>query len=332
MLKKITALFLAVLFCLAAVGCSKNETPDGMHLVSIEGEPFKLYVPDAWSSNASSGISGAFLSGADNVAVSARYYTHPNEALAVEEYVTECTLMYSESMKQFHLAEKEPTVLSGVDAVRTVYTAVYNDSTFKFVQYVAKYNGDFVVLTFRSPIDIYDTYAEQFGIVVEEFVLCEKAPVEGDYVTDKHTPEGMKIASADVLEYRLYVPASWVCSSESGKSEAYYPESGKPNVTVTSYSPDEAMTAEEYFAECEVQYKKEISGYELLSTADRTVAEKTAKTYTYKATYGDTDIKIMQTVFVYNQMVYSFTYTALEDSFDAHMEDVEQMLNVFRFR
>ena len=142
----------------------------------------------------------------------------------------------------------------------------------------------------------------------------------------------MKIASNGRIEYRLYVPTTWVCWSEDDVSDAYYPESGKPNVSVTSYSPDEAMTAEEYVAMCETEYAKSLKGYELLSKQERTVAERDAVVMTYRVTYGDTQMRLMQTVFVYNDLVYSITYTALEDRFDAHMDDVDLIIDSFTFR
>ena len=43
-------------------------------------------------------------------------------------------------------------------------------------------------------------------------------------------------------------------------------------------------------------------------------------------------VKIMQTLFTYNQSIYSITYTALADRFDAHLEDVNRMLDTFTFR
>ena len=142
----------------------------------------------------------------------------------------------------------------------------------------------------------------------------------------------MKIASSDNIEYRLYVPTSWICNSESGKSEAYYPESGKPNITVTSYSPDSPLSATEYFEICEKEYKDVLFGYELLSTDERRVAERDAVSYTYRAVYGETSFKLMQTVLVYNEMIYSITYTALDDSFDTHIDDVNAILDAFIFR
>ncbi len=330
--KKIIALLLALTFCLAAAGCSNDGAPDDMYSATIEGEPFYLYVPDAWTSNISSGISSAFRSGTDNVAVSARYYTHENGDMSLSDYITELTQTYSDTFEQFALSESNGSVLGGEDAYMLKYTASYKSEQFTFVQYITKHGGDFIFLTFRAPTELYDAYSEEFDTVREEFVLREREAVPEDAVTDKKTPEGMKIASSDIIEYRFYVPSTWICYSKSGVSEAYYPESGKPNVTVTSYSPDTNMTAEEYFTSVEGQYKESLSSYELISTEDRAVADREAKTYTYTVAYGEARVKIMQTVFVYNGIIYSITYTALDESFDAHMADVGKILDEFRFR
>ena len=84
-------------------------------------------------------------------------------------------------------------------------------------------------------------YKSQFDEMIDVFKLCAKGEVKNDYVTDKKTPDGMKIASADALEYRFYVPTSWICDTEDGASQAYVDESGKPNVSVTAYIPDDTV-------------------------------------------------------------------------------------------
>ena len=61
-MKRIIALFTALLLITVALtSCKKaGNAPDGMKLASLEGEPFKLYVPEAMTLNLDSGISSAF--------------------------------------------------------------------------------------------------------------------------------------------------------------------------------------------------------------------------------------------------------------------------------
>jgi hypothetical protein len=82
-----------------------------------------------------------------------------------------------------------------------------------------------------------------------------------------------------------------------------------------------------------MEYKKNLVGYELLGEPiSRTVAERNALSYQYKALYGGSEYKIMQTVLIYNGLAYSITYTARADAYEAHINDVELILNSFRFR
>ena len=333
MIKKIFAALLAVLMCFAVVGCSGDgDAPDGMQISSLEGEPFKLYVPDAWTVNTQSGISCAYYSALDNITVSARYFTPADSSLTLDDYITGVCVDYSNTLELFNLVSNSPAVLGGADAKVLVYTAKHEGKDFTFRQVITRHGGDFVFLTFYCPTELYEDNSAQFDSIVSAFVLCEKSADTGDCVTDKKTPAGMKIASADHIEYRLYVPTSWVCNSQTVKSEAYYPESGRPNVTVTSYSPDSDMTAQQYFELCETEYRQTLSGYAFICQADRTVAGKSSVSYTYTVSYGGTTVKIMQTVLVYSGLVYSITYTALADSFDGHMDDVNSILDSFTFR
>lgn len=331
MYKKIIALVVVLVICIGAVGCSNSDVPEGMHLVSLEGEPFKLYAPQAWTNNTVSGISGAFFAGTDNIAVSARYFSVGD--VSVEDYVRSCIPVYSETHKDFEFdGELTAAVLGGADAKEITFTADHEGKEFRFRQLFAKYNGDIILLSFRCPAEQFDTYNPEFNQMIDEFKLCAKGEVKNDYVTDKKTPEGMKIASGDALEYRFYIPESWICDTQSGVSQAYVDESGKPNVTVTAYIPDDTMTPSQYFEECERSYKESLNGYKFIGEEERTVGGRRAVSYTYSVTYGDVEFTIMQTVFVYLERVYSITYTSPTDTFDSHMQDVEYMLDAFRFR
>ena len=334
-MKKIIAVLTAIIFLVLPLSaCSDKEpVPRGMQLASAEGEPFKLYVPEGMNLNLDSGISGAFAHSPEKIVISARYYTPADAEATVSEYIEYCELGYAQSLTEFNIVSHDPAVLAEKDAIKLVYTAKIDSVDYTCTQYTVSHNGDMVSLHLYIPTDAVANYAEVVTAVTTNFKLCDKAEPRSDEFIDKNTPEGMKIASHDKIEYRFYVPLSWICDSESGISEAYYPESEKTNVTVSAYSPDSPVSAPEYVSLCEEEYKTAILGYELLEKADGfKVANRDALSITFSANYDGVDYKIRQVVFEYNQMIYSITYTATESCFELHTDDLDKMISEFTFR
>ena len=333
-MKRIIAFALVLIFCLSFASCSKDDAPEGMYLVSLEGEPFKLYVPQVWKDNRSSGISGAYFSMMDKITVSARSYAPSDSSESLDAYAVRCESEYAQTLDEFMSEGIKSTVIGGENAKELIFTFEEGTTDFTCRQIIAKYSGEFIVLSFYCPSTRFDELnSAQFDMIVKEFRLCERTDAMGDAVTDKKTPDGMKIASSDKLQYVMYVPSSWICDAASGVSEAYVNERGRPNVTVTAYSYDDGeLTPEQYFARCEAEYKKMLPEYAFVESTERTVGDRDAVSYVYTAKADGASIKIMQTVYEYNALIYSFTYTALEDRFDAHLGDVEDMLDTFRFR
>ena len=333
-MKRFTALIIAVLLLCPLVlsSCSKEPVPDGMKLASIEGEPFKLYVPEAMTLNLESGISSAFSNIPEKFMISARYYTPSNAEMTLDEYMEYCAESYAESLDSFNMTSLEATVLSGVDGKRMSYTTKFDSVNYSCEQFTVLYKGDMISLNFYIPSHSAEKYASSVNDIAGVFTLCDKAEPINDEVVDKKTPDGMKIASNDVVEYRLYVPKSWICNSESDISEAYYPESQKTNVTANSYIPEEATDIEGFSALCEENYKKSIRGYELISKEALTVANKNAIALTFSASYGGVTYKIRQVSLIYNELAYSITYTATQENFDLHIDDFNRIVSEFRFR
>ena len=92
------------------------------------------------------------------------------------------------------------------------------------------------------------------------------------------------------------------------------------------------MKAEEYWALCEAEYARVMEDYTLVSTTATTLDTRPANTYVYTATVNGTAFRFAQTVASYRGMVYTVTYTARPELFDAHMTDYERMLAAFDFR
>lgn len=334
MFKKIIALTMTLLLLgLSLASCkNRNGVPDGMQEAHLEGEPFCLYVPENWTVNTKSGISSAYSYANDKMIVSARYCAVIDPAETLDAYMIACAEGYAETMKDFYLVSREAALLGGKDARRMEYTVTEDGKGYTCTQISTLHEGLFVSLYFYCLTDAKDAAAEVFEEIRAAFVLKALEAPANDEVVDKKTPDGMKIASAKTEAHRLYVPKSWICDSESGKSEAYYPESGKPNVTVTIYVPDTSMSIEDYFASCEARYTESLAGYERVATQDRQVAGRRAMSYTYRASYDGMSFRVMQTVLSDGMAIYSLTYTALDDRFDAHLADVESILGAFAFR
>ena len=338
MIKKITACLLLLctcLCCLCACG-EKDDVPDGMYDVTLDGEPFILYVPGSWTDNRDSGISSAYYSINNAVTVSARYYT-PEGDITLTDYVNSAEASYSSAFTNYKRVDRnEKSLLGEKTAVRLNFTFDKDSDNITVRQYYAeqgegKHRIVVMLSIYCSTNSLNDELEEMFGQIVSEFRFRDGVTVSDEKI-DKNTPEGMKIASFDGAEYVFYVPKSWVCYSQDKLSAAYFPESGRPNVSVTSFAPEAEMTAEEYFEACEEIYKTDISGYERISEGKRKVSGKDAVSYKYKAVYGSAEYTIRQTVVVYGELVYSITYTALADSYDSHVADANKMLDAFRFR
>ncbi len=337
MFKKITAITLAFIMCIfafASCAADNEEIPDGMKAAYIEGEPFRLYIPEGWADNTRSGISGGYATLYVGVSVSARYDASVSADTDVAAYLEACSESYALTLTEYSKVDITEALLGGKDARRLTYTAKDDDGVpMTCIQISARdANGLMISLYTYCPAEFIDEVSEELESIRANFVITDSAPsVPNDAVTDKKTPEGMKIASDKNAAYRLYVPNTWICEAENGRSEAHVAEDGS-NVSVTLYEPDRSMSVEDYFNLCAEEYQKGLKGYELIGTVNRTVASRSAKSYTYSAQYGNAKYRIMQTVFSDGQIMYSITYTALDGNFDAHMADVDRILNSFIFR
>ena len=340
-MKKILSMALVlVMLCTMLVSCN-SDTPKGMKSVTIKGEPFILYVPETFTDNTSSGISGAFYkSVANDLIVTARYQTPKDSDMTLDEYMTLCADSYSKTVAGFEkTAAIAGDILYGVDARRLEYKMTADEIEYKVIQITAKFEGDFVTLNLYLTGDGENVYSNFIELIIENFTLVKRAENTIEDVVDKDTPVGMKIASSDIVEYRLYVPSNWVCDADSGVSEAYYPESEKTNVTLTSYSPDteeKGMPLADYVNKCVEEYRGTLAGFpEVITiTNDLVVDEKEAMGLEFSAEYDGVSYKLRQVMFYAPEfdIYYTFTYTAIADRYDEHMADFDAMLAAFCFR
>ncbi len=358
MKKRILSCFLLISIFMGAIlltACDdKEEAPDGMQSVTLEGEPFVLYVPNSWRDNRNSGISSAYYSTANpnSVVVTARYEAKGDETLSdFVKRVNETYKSYPDYKAEADGANDEGAKLGNKTATKTSFSftrakdSITGESkrNVTVIQYTTVSGEYMITLSFFCDTELFnDEMKEVFKQICTNFVVKDNAEKpKAEKMTDENTPKGMQIASHKSLEYIFYVPEAWVVNSSDKLTEAYSDESGRPNVSVTAVQPfdkEGSQTVEtlaEYFKKCETMYKAEggLKGY------SRTEEPKEGKvsgveslSYVYTVKYGEVSYKIMQTIFAKDGNIYSITYTAVEGSYDAHTDDVAKMLDSFKFK
>ena len=93
------------------------------------------------------------------------------------------------------------------------------------------------------------------------------------------------------------------------------------------------MRVSEYFALCEERMINTAGeDYQLLASGaklDLGGREATVYEYTYRV--GETVYRYKQVIAAYGSMIYSVTYTARPECFDAHLDEVNAILEAFVF-
>jgi len=102
-MKKIISLLLVlILVGVSFASCADPDIPKGMKSATLEGEPFVLYVPEGFTDNTASGVSGAYYTSVENsIMVTARYYTPSDSEMDIEGYMTFCADSYALSLDGF---------------------------------------------------------------------------------------------------------------------------------------------------------------------------------------------------------------------------------------
>ena len=139
--------------------------------------------------------------------------------------------------------------------------------------------------------------------------------------TEDVTPDGLKKASSDELAgYSFYVPRAYCSKSDISSVSVMAWELEYTDSTVSDWWDVNVKELQQVFPD----YSEE-------SIDQTTLDGSQAVRYVYTASSGENKFKFMQTAAVKDGAVYVVTYSALEDVYDSHTEEVYTMLENFRF-
>ena len=332
--KKVIIVSLVLLMVFSLFSCSEQDgdIPEGMQIASVEGVPFKLYVPKNWAINYGNGVSGAYLSSSAGISVTVDVFDCNGKEL--DEFAESSIEDYKNTLDSFEIiSEISDTTLDMRAAKKVKFSAEYEGAKYAFMRVFAKYSDNFIVFSYKSSKDYFDIYLPEAEAMLEVFKFCEPTNENSADKTDKDTPEGMKIASGEDVEYRFYVPTSWVLDTDESVATAYASEADRSNVSLTSYTPSVSLSIDGYFEMCETEYEKIYENYQRKEDASEIqMAGKLAKDYRFSFEYNGEQYKSRQVICIYRGMFYIMTYTAKAENYDLHTEDVEKIISEITFR
>lgn len=141
-------------------------------------------------------------------------------------------------------------------------------------------------------------------------------------------PSGFMTASAESADFYFYVPDDWTVDYTTAAAGAYFSASDPSSVSVMAWDLEYSdTTVDEWWELNQGEIESVFQNFNLESEENTTINNLYGKKYTYTADLGNFSYKIMQAACVKNSTVYLFTYTSLPENYDAHIEEVNQMLD-----
>ncbi len=143
-------------------------------------------------------------------------------------------------------------------------------------------------------------------------------------------PTGMISATDEKADFCLFVPDEWQIDYSTAAAGAYYSASDPSSVSVLAWDLDYTdTTIDEWWQTNVNEVGIVFDDINIEAEENITMSEVYGKKYIYTASLGDFQYKIMQAACIKGSTVYLFTYTAIPENYDLHLEDVTEMLQFF---
>ena len=350
--------------CLLCSCGDENDVPEGMQLVSGgEDEGYLFFAPEEWTvGKKMNGVSYVYISRVDTTSVSffevdPSTFNKPdpaksNKAFFLEDYFEATKSEFPDSTR---FGEKNGTACllgsgdtKAQNAVKYTYSylvkTAYSEEEQRvaFMQIFAAHNDRYYILTYAASLEeksedvtVYDHYLEKLQTIIDNFRFTGAQKKEEEKPTYEHDGDGDILASdKDVAGFTLYVPGDFEVDYSSAIVSAT--ASDGSNITMTKATAT-GTTIKNYweFRKSELDiYADNITD---IGTNPHEVDFSNAKNaaaceYTY--TYNGKTFHVYQIFCVDGGLVkngYIFTYTALEDNYSLHLDDINRILEKVKF-
>jgi len=364
-MKKILLILICFISVFAFASCdNENDTPEGMQLVyGSDADGYYFYVPEEWLVSNVGDIKAAYISRVNTSSVSfteVKLNTDANKAdYFFGSYFNE-HLPELQKMPGFNLkVNGTPTTFGNGEYAATkaqqyIYTYKHQDYDlskqeyleyeFSFMQILVQKNDRFFIFTYSAQNTAeddatpnYEKYLDKVKAIIEAFRFVGDGTPKDDTAEYVRDADGYILISDKKLSgFELYVPDSFKPSYSSAIVSATHADGSNINLSEASYTGIEANKYWEkrekdlstFFTEVTV-IQKEVDTE--LGNSDSLLYGNWDWIFEYTYVHSGEKYHVYQVVSIDGFNGYVFTYTAPEEHYNTHLDEILKVIEKVRF-
>ena len=172
MVMKLSAVLLAFLTVLFAFcGCKSFEdkyAPVGMKALSSDIVDYKLYIPESWTEDLTTGAVSAYVSSSDRSSINVTSFNLEDKKTTATDFWKGYEDTLKDTVKDFEYVSEAETLLWGEKAAyKYVYTGKIAGDSFKFMQVVMTTGGTVYIFTYTSTEELFDSHLDDVNKILE---------------------------------------------------------------------------------------------------------------------------------------------------------------------
>ena len=343
-MKRLTALLLCLITVITAAlalgSCAKSEVdvPSGMKICKGGAElGYYFFVPSEWTLSSSGSVYSAYVSSLDNSSVSLTEAELPDGTL--DAYFKKS--MSKSKFSLTYVVDGKECLFGKRQAIKYVYDYMYTERAFRTMQILIPYGDRLLLFTYTasgaersgSGKTYYEYHTENVDKIVENFLFTDKTG-EVDSKTEP-TPEydadGWRLLSDRAKAgFDFYVPADYITDRSEGLVAAHAADLSNVNLTAATAT---GVSIDKYWANRKEQLRDIVGEITELRVGVATTFGNAKNAFLYEYIYGHngTVYHVYQVLAVTRFKGYVMTFTATEENYGSHTDEIIKMCEKVKF-
>ena len=367
MKKTLILILIMAAMTLSIFGCASDaeEAPDGLQIcISNEKDGFIFYAPENWAIINGGDVWAAKVSAVNSMSISFVEAEMPVES--IPEYFEKSLSEFTENIKSsLNITLRDSACTFGNadgEAYKYIYSYKYQDYDVVCMQILLTHGENFYIFTYTShgdPADessTYRQYLDSVQLAIDSFKFTEKSEKIDEVVYEKDADGYNMVSSETLAGFSLYLPEDYEVVYSSGFVKAKISEGANLSLSKATQTgvgiidylklrKDELSAFATDFTDVKIQLATDINPESEVykNWQFDTLPEKNEGLtfgdleknqiilYEYKYTFNGRIYCVYQMMGVDNLNGYVFTYTALEEEYNAHIDEIKIILEKVRF-